>query len=437
MKLNELLAGVDILETTAELSLEITGVSYDSRLTKPGDLFVAVAGYETDGHRFIPMAREKGAVCVLCQQKPEGEGPYVLVSDSRAAMARLGRNWFGDPAASMVMVGITGTNGKTTTTYLLKDVLEKCLGAKVGLIGTNQNMIGDEVLHTERTTPESFELQGLFRAMADAGCTHVVMEVSSHALCLKRVAGIRFSVGMFTNLSQDHLDFHGTMEAYCDAKALLFRQSERGVYNADDPWSARLTKDAPCPLLSFGEQAGDLRADNIRLAVDGVSFDASLAGETVSVHERKLDALEDIIEAANGKPVLVAYWFRHDFEMISERLQKLKIPYDRLDVDATIRKWNAGEIPVALIHPASAGHGLNLQAGGSTLVWFGLTWSLELYQQTVARLWRQGQSSETVVVQHIITDGTIDGRIMKALSEKDNMQSALIDAVKAEVGAYG
>ncbi len=160
-------------------------------------------------------------------------------------------------------------------------------------------------------------------------------------------------------------------------------------------------------------------------------------GETVSVHERKLDALEDIIEAANGKPVLVAYWFRHDFEMISERLQKLKIPYDRLDVDATIRKWNAGEIPVALIHPASAGHGLNLQAGGSTLVWFGLTWSLELYQQTVARLWRQGQSSETVVVQHIITDGTIDGRIMKALLEKDNMQSALIDAVKAEVGTYG
>ncbi len=161
------------------------------------------------------------------------------------------------------------------------------------------------------------------------------------------------------------------------------------------------------------------------------------AGETVAVHERKLDALEDIIEAANGKPVLVAYWFRHDLERIMGRLQKLKIPYVRLDTDATIRKWNAGEIPVALIHPASAGHGLNLQSGGNTLVWFGLTWSLELYQQTVARLWRQGQSSETVVVQHIITDGTIDGRIMKALSEKDNMQSALIDAVKAEVGAYG
>lgn len=156
-------------------------------------------------------------------------------------------------------------------------------------------------------------------------------------------------------------------------------------------------------------------------------------GETVPVHERKLDALEDIIEAANGKPVLVAYWFKHDLERISERLKNLHIPFSRLDTDGSIRKWNAGEIPVALIHPASAGHGLNLQGGGNTLVWFGLTWSLELYQQTVARLWRQGQESETVVVQHIITKGTIDERIMKALSEKDTTQAALIDAVKADL----
>ena len=156
-------------------------------------------------------------------------------------------------------------------------------------------------------------------------------------------------------------------------------------------------------------------------------------GETIAIHEKKLDALEDIIEAAYGRPVLVAYWFRHDLERITERLQKLKIPYARLDTDGSIRKWNAGEIPVALIHPASAGHGLNLQGGGNTLVWFGLTWSLELYQQTVARLWRQGQESETVVVQHIITKGTIDERIMKALSEKDTTQAALIDAVKADL----
>lgn len=283
MKLRELLEGIEILASEADLDMEISGVSYDSRKTQPGDLFVAMEGYETDGHKFIPMAREKGALCVLCRHRPEGEGPWVVTDDSRGALARVGRNWYGDPAASMTMVGVTGTNGKTTTTYLLKDVLEKALGAKVGLIGTNQNMIGEEVLHTERTTPESFELQGLFRQMADAGCTHVVMEVSSHALCLKRVAGIPFTVGVFTNLSQDHLDFHETMENYCDAKALLFRQCGAGAYNADDPWAKRVTKDAPCRLLSFGEGEAELTAGNIALSAGGVAFDASCGGETVPV----------------------------------------------------------------------------------------------------------------------------------------------------------
>ena len=157
------------------------------------------------------------------------------------------------------------------------------------------------------------------------------------------------------------------------------------------------------------------------------------AGNIISIHDRKLDALEDIIEAANGKPILVAYWFKHDLTRISERLKKLHIPFSQLDNADSIRSWNKGEIPVALIHPASAGHGLNLQSGGSTLVWFGLTWGLELYQQTVARLWRQGQTSRTVVVQHIITKGTIDNRIMKALSQKEHTQTALIDAVKADL----
>ena len=157
------------------------------------------------------------------------------------------------------------------------------------------------------------------------------------------------------------------------------------------------------------------------------------AGDVHNIHDRKLDALEDIIEAANGNPVLVAYWFKHDYDRISERLKKCHIPFSKLDTSDSIRRWNNGEIPVALIHPASAGHGLNLQSGGSTLVWFGLTWSLELYQQTVARLWRQGQTSKTVVVQHIITKGTIDERIMKALRSKERTQSALIDAVKADL----
>lgn len=153
----------------------------------------------------------------------------------------------------------------------------------------------------------------------------------------------------------------------------------------------------------------------------------------IKLHDQKLDALEDIIEAANGKPLLVAYWFKHDLERITERLNDRHIPFARLDTDSSIRRWNNGDYPVALIHPASAGHGLNLQNGGSTIVWFGLTWSLELYQQTNARLWRQGQSSETVVIQHIIAENTIDERILKALSEKDSTQQSLIDAVKANL----
>lgn len=156
--------------------------------------------------------------------------------------------------------------------------------------------------------------------------------------------------------------------------------------------------------------------------------------DVLPIHDRKLDALEDIIEAANGKPVLVAYWFKHDLARIQERLNKLHIPFATMDKADSISRWQRGELPVGLIHPASAGHGLNLQSGGSTLIWFGLTWSLELYQQTNARLWRQGQQSETVVIQHIITAGTIDRKIMSALQKKEETQNALIDAVKAELG---
>ncbi len=158
-------------------------------------------------------------------------------------------------------------------------------------------------------------------------------------------------------------------------------------------------------------------------------------GSVTHIHDRKLDALEDLIEAANGKPVLVAYWFRHDLERIKERLHSLRIPFSEMDKADSIKRWNNGEIPVGLIHPASAGHGLNLQSGGSAIIWFGLTWSLELYQQTNARLWRQGQESKTVVLQHIVTEDTIDQRILKALSQKDVTQQSLIDAVKADLEA--
>ena len=195
-----------------------------------------------------------------------------------------------------------------------------------------------------------------------------------------------------------------------------------------------MKKDLILPLTDGGEvtaaNAAALSNKLVQMANGAVYSD----DETVSViHDKKLDALEDIIESANGSPVLIAYWYKHDLERIEERLKKLKVEYDTISSDESIRRWNAGKIAVGLIHPASAGHGLNLQQGGSTVVWYSLTWSLELYIQTVDRLFRQGQCAETVSVIHVITKGTIDERIMKALTDKDNTQSALIEAVKAEL----
>ncbi len=158
-------------------------------------------------------------------------------------------------------------------------------------------------------------------------------------------------------------------------------------------------------------------------------------GSVMYLHDRKLDALEDIIEGMNGRPLLVAYWFKHDYDRIAARLTKLGIAFERLDSEASMQRWNAGQIQVALAHPASTGHGLNLQAGGNTICWFTPTWSLELYQQMNARLYRQGQTADTVVIMHIVTKETVDSRVLKALSEKDRIQEALIDAVKAEVKA--
>ena len=275
MKLKDLLQGIRVLSATAEMDLEIAHVRYDSRMVEAGDLFVAVSGYAVDGHKFIPSVVEKGAAAVICERVPEGDVPYVQVEDSRRCLAALGANLYGHPTEKMTMVAVTGTNGKTTTTYLLKAILEQARGAKVGLIGTNQNMIGDRVIPTERTTPGPFEAQELFAQMYEGGCTHVVMEVSSHALHQGRVHGVQYDVGIFTNLTQDHLDYHVTMEAYCDAKAILFRTCKSGIVNADDAWMPRLVKDATCEIFTYAKQAqADLKAEDIVLESDHVSFTA-------------------------------------------------------------------------------------------------------------------------------------------------------------------
>ena len=283
MKLSELLKDIEILSATADLNMEISGVSYDSRRTERGDLFVAVKGFESDGHRFIPKARERGAAAVLCEDAPEDGTPYVRIADCRRGLALASRNLFGDPASEMTVIGITGTSGKTSSSYLIKHLLETRLGAKVGLIGTNGHMIGEQFLHSEYTTPESYELQKLFRRMADEGCSHVVMEVSSHSLALERVAGIRFDVALYTNLSQDHLDFHKTMAEYAAAKKKIFSVCGAACVNADDGWAQFMTEGAPCPILRFSAEKAEaeLRAEEIVLSADGVRFTACWRGERI------------------------------------------------------------------------------------------------------------------------------------------------------------
>lgn len=284
MKLRDLLQNVAVTRWAADPELEIGAVAYDSRKVTPGALFVAVSGFAADGNRFIPMAMEKGAAAVVTAKVPQGEVPYVLVESDRLALALIGANFYGHPARSMTMVGVTGTNGKTSTTLLLKQVLEKARGAKVGLIGTMANQIGSEVLPTDRTTPESFELQDLFARMRDTGCSCCIMEVSSHAIALDRVGGLHFQAAAFTNLTEDHLDFHKTMENYCDTKARLFRRCDKAVMNRDDAYFDRMSAGATCEILTISARGpAGLYAENPELGADHVCFTAVYGDQRVPV----------------------------------------------------------------------------------------------------------------------------------------------------------
>ena len=284
MKLQDLLKGINVLETTVAMDMEISAVAYDSRKVTPGALFVAISGFASDGNRFIPMAMEKGAAAVVSAKKPDGDVPYILVDNDRLALALIGCNFYDHPAKSMTLIGVTGTNGKTSVTWLLKQLLEKVHGCKAGLIGTMENRIGDEVIPTDRTTPESFELQGLFARMRDAGCRYVIMEVSSHAIALDRVGGVHFDVAAFTNLTEDHLDFHKTMENYCDTKAELFARCDKAVFNRDDAWFDRISRLAECQCVTTSVKGdADLRAQNVELLSDGIRLTCVSGDEQVDV----------------------------------------------------------------------------------------------------------------------------------------------------------
>ena len=255
--------------------VEIGGVSYDSRKVAPGDLFFCVPGTVSDGHAFAADAAKAGAAA-LCVERPTVTGvPEVRVSDARKAMARMSAAFFGEPAGDLMMLGVTGTNGKTTTVFLLEAIF-RAAGRTTGLIGTIETKIGDERRAGVRTTPESLDLHRLFAEMRDAGTDAVAMEVTSHALALGRVEGIRYGAVGFTNLSQDHLDFHADMEDYFEAKRSLFvsERAERGAVNVDDPYGRKLFETVEIPSVGFGlADDAQIRAANVQLRPDGTDFE--------------------------------------------------------------------------------------------------------------------------------------------------------------------
>jgi len=285
MRLGELLEKTDIVDVAADLGIEVLGVCFDSRKQLSGEVFIAVRGLESDGHDYIKEAVTNGAACVICEEAPSIETPYVLVRDTRKALATVSSAWFGYPSAKLCVIGVTGTNGKTTVTSLIKHVIEEVSGEKVGLIGTTGNMIGDKAFEALLTTPDSYELHELFARMLSEGCRYVVMEVSSHALSLERVHGIEFEIGVFTNLSPDHLDFHSSMDDYALAKALLFKNSRHSVVNIDDEYAQIMVDNAKAAVYTYSakDDAADIVAKDIKLHADKVGFCVLVVSSLVRV----------------------------------------------------------------------------------------------------------------------------------------------------------
>ncbi len=270
MRLQELLSGIEykgIIEDT-----EITEVTYDSRRAKPGCVFVCAKGSKADGHDFAAQAAEMGASAIVCERSV-GVKNELIVGCSRSVYARMCAALNGNPAEKLKLIGITGTNGKTTITYLIKHLLEHA-GKRVGLIGTISNNIVGMELPAKHTTPDPGELHLLFSKMLSAGCEYVVMEVSSHALDQHRLDGVTFDVGVFTNLTQDHLDYHGTMDNYFEAKKKLFSSSKQAVLNLDCPYGERLSKELSIPVITYSasDDGATYTAHNVSLSAKGAGF---------------------------------------------------------------------------------------------------------------------------------------------------------------------
>ncbi|WP_143314406.1 UDP-N-acetylmuramoyl-L-alanyl-D-glutamate--2,6-diaminopimelate ligase [Clostridium sp. HBUAS56017] len=296
MILKELLEGLNYEVVQGSENITINEVNYDSRLVKKGDLFVCIKGFQVDGHKYVNAAVEKGAIAIVCEDLVECEDKgitIIRVKESRKALAIIGCNFYENPSKKMKIIGVTGTNGKTTTTFMLKTILESA-GKKVGLVGTIANYIGNKKLDTERTTPESFELQKLFSEMVKNGCEYCVMEVSSHSLALDRVYGIEFDAGIFTNITRDHLDFHKTFENYYSEKFKLFQRSSLSVVNIDDNYGKDVVKD----LKNQGKN--NIVTFSIKEESDFRAYDEKCESKHIGF-KLKLDREEDFLVGMPGE----------------------------------------------------------------------------------------------------------------------------------------
>lgn len=257
MKLSEVLKGIEEIEVRGDLEIDVPSIAYDSRKVENGGMFVAIVGFKMDGHNYIESAIQSGAKVIAMQEGAYDAGmipdgiTVVFSKDTRKFLPMVACNFYGNPTRELKVVGVTGTKGKTTTTYMIKSILEHA-GKKVGLIGTIANYVGDKCYESERTSPESLDLQRMFREMVNNKCDVAVMEVSSHSLALDRVWGIDFDIGVFTNLTQDHLDFHKTFDNYLAAKAKLFTMCKEGFVNCDDMYAKKLMDMATCPITTYG-----------------------------------------------------------------------------------------------------------------------------------------------------------------------------------------
>jgi UDP-N-acetylmuramoyl-L-alanyl-D-glutamate--2,6-diaminopimelate ligase len=338
MKLNELLRGLDGLEMGPDVGAEVTSLAYDSRRTQRGTLFFAIQGEKTDGHEFIPQALERGAVAVVSERKPPAglASCWVRVPKIRRALSAVGRVFFGQPDLHLKLIGITGTNGKTTTAFLVDSIL-RAAGIRTGLFGTIEHRLGDRALPALNTTPESLDLWSYFAQIVEAGGTSVVMEVSSHALAQERVWGFPYSVAVFTNLTRDHLDFHKDFDHYFEAKRRLFEglgtiPPQWAVINIDDPWGRKLL-DVPCPQrLTYGTNSNaQVRAKFLNHRPNGLEG-------TIMTPAGKLQLASSLVGQANLANILAAtaasLAYGIPLEKIEEGLKGLKaVPgrFERID----------------------------------------------------------------------------------------------------------